>query len=70
MLDVKIGDTVQRNMCGCIMQLVVTEVTDIIKCGDWTFHRETGGEIDADLEWDGIHRYGSVIRKYNGQATS
>ena len=67
MLDVKIGDTVQRNMCGAIMELIVTEVTDIvIKCGDWQFNRETGGEIDEDLEWDGVNRFGSFIGKQPG----
>jgi hypothetical protein len=50
---IKPGDIVVRMLGGTIpMELVVTEVSDtVITCGDWTFDRNTGAEIDADLEW-------------------
>lgn len=34
------------------MDLAITEVTDdLIICGDWTFDRTTGAEIDEYLGW-------------------
>lgn len=48
-MDVKVGDTVTRLIGGVIpMKLKVTDVSDTtIECGDWTFDRETGAEIDG-----------------------
>jgi len=49
-MGMKVGDTVTRNMFGCIMDLVVTEVTDDrIICDTWEFDRATGLEIDDML---------------------
>ena len=37
---------------GPIMTLKVTKVDDtLIHCGDWTFDRDTGAEIDEYLGW-------------------
>lgn len=51
--NIKVGDFVIRMLAGTIpMSLKVTELTDqIITCGDWTFDRVTGAEIDEDLDW-------------------
>lgn len=54
--DIKPGDVVTRRLGfhGPTMELRVSAVshTEII-CGPWKFSRETGGEIDEDLGWDG-----------------
>lgn len=51
MYNYKVGDTVTRNMCGMLMDLKVTEVTeDKIICGDWEFCKETGVEIDDTID--------------------
>ncbi len=55
--SIKIGDKVNRSFdnIATAMQLVVSDVTPTkIICSDWEFCRLTGGEIDADLGWDGI----------------
>jgi hypothetical protein len=45
------------------MKLKVTEITDkLIICGPWTFSKETGGEVDEYLGWDGKNT-GSYIKK-------
>lgn len=51
--NIKIGDSVLRLLSGTIpMVLKVTDLTDeLIICGDWTFDRKTGAEIDEDLGW-------------------
>ena len=60
--DVKVGDEVERDLAGVVMLLRVTAVDErVITCGAWTFDRFTGGEIDADLGWDGLTRYGSSL---------
>ncbi len=48
-----VGKTVTRWLAGELpMDLTITEVTDDrIICGDWTFHRTTGAEIDEYLGW-------------------
>ncbi len=48
-----VGKIVTRWLAGDIpMDLKITEVTDdLIICGDWTFHRITGAEIDEYLGW-------------------
>lgn len=59
MMNVKVGDTVIRNLCGARMELKVTAVTDkLIICGGdekehigWWFDRETRAEIDEELGW-------------------
>lgn len=50
-MNVKVGDTVTRMIAGIIsMKLKVTSITDtIIECGDWTFDKATGAEIDEYL---------------------
>jgi hypothetical protein len=62
----KVGDVVTRLLAGIIpMQLKVTEITENeIVCGAWKFHPATGGEIDEDLDWDGVVRTGSRIEDY------
>jgi len=61
--SVKVGDLVTRYLCGIPMQLHVTAVTETtIECGAWTFSKITGGEIDEELDWDGLGRTGSYIR--------
>jgi len=54
MVEVNVGDKVQRIMGGSIMMhLKVTEVTEKrIICGPWEFSRENGMEIDEDLGWN------------------
>jgi len=50
--SLKIGDTVFRNLAGCVHQLQVSELTpDKMICGAWEFCRSTGAEIDDDLGW-------------------
>ena len=61
--SVKIGDKVIRILAGSIeMPLKVTDITETrIICGPWEFSRETGGEIDEELGWDGINT-GSLLK--------
>lgn len=50
--DVKVGDTVTRNLCGMEMELKVTEITENrIICGSWEFDKKSGAEIDEELGW-------------------
>lgn len=54
MISVKVGDVVQRYLAGDVpfMELVVTDVDDsLVHCGDWTFDRQTGAEVDDVLGW-------------------
>lgn len=53
MLAITVGCSVTRYLCGSIpMCLRVTEVTDTeIICGAYKFDRNTGAEIDEDLDW-------------------
>jgi hypothetical protein len=61
---IKIGDTVERNMCGLLMPLNVTAVTnDLIYCGPWTFKLETGYEYDPDIGCDGINITSSFLTR-------
>lgn len=52
-INAEVGEVVIRWMCDEVpMHLRVTAVTDAeIICGDYTFDRETGMEIDDFLEW-------------------
>ena len=63
--SVKVGDIVKRMLAGSLpMPLKVTEVTDRhICCGDWKFRRDTGGEVDEYLEWDGLTKTGSYLER-------
>ena len=49
----KVGDFVTRLLAGELPQdLLVTAVDDkFIHCGPWKFCRETGAEVDEDLDW-------------------
>lgn len=60
---VKVGDTVRRMLAGVVpMDLVVSEIDDqLIHCGDWTFDRDTGAEVDLELGWDGKTKTGSYL---------
>lgn len=70
MINVKVGDRVYRVMGGVAapikppsMSLKVSAVTETeIVCGPWRFNRETGGEIDEELGWDGVRITGSIIK--------
>lgn len=70
-MSIKPGDKIERLLGGSVpMELVVTDVTETeIVCGPWRFCRLTGGEIDEDLEWDGIHT-GSVLRGPEAKRTA
>lgn len=72
MINVKVGDRVERVMGGVAagdwpikppsMSLRVSAVTETeIICGPWRFNRETGGEIDEEIGWDGVRITGSII---------
>lgn len=66
---VRVGDVVTRDLGGgrhltggVRQHLRVTAVDDeLIHCGSWTFRRDTGGEVDADLGWDGREIAGSWL---------
>jgi hypothetical protein len=63
----KVGDTVTRMLAGTVaMPLKVTAIDDMIRCGhdgmEWTFHRQTGAEIDMRFGWDGITQTGSFLK--------
>jgi hypothetical protein len=47
------GNVVTRMLGGELpMMLRVTKITDdLIFCGDWTFDRATGAEVDEELGW-------------------
>ncbi len=51
--DPVVGKVATRWLAGKIpMDLKITEVTDgLVICGDWTFDRITGAEIDEYLGW-------------------
>jgi hypothetical protein len=61
--NLKPGDFVKRLIGNVVtMQMVVTEVTSTrIICRAYQFDKETGGEIDEELGWDGKLRSGSRI---------
>ena len=63
----EVGDPVIRLLAGTVkMTLKVTAVAeDRIVCGAWEFSRQTGGEIDDALDWDGVNRTGSIIKPFN-----
>ena len=70
MLNVKVGDNVIRYISSARIPqpLTVTAVDEeLIHCGAWTFSRQTGAEIDEDLNPtgepgpDGFIDTGSVI---------
>lgn len=50
---IKVGDTIIRDLSGCIMKMIVTNIDDhLITAGmGWQFDRETGWEEDSDLGW-------------------
>ena len=59
---IKVGDIVTRLVANSLrMSLSVTKITEKeIICGPWKFSKITGGEIDEDLDWDGINT-GSLL---------
>lgn len=61
--NLKVGDVVKRMLGGSIpMELKITKIDDkCIYCGPWKFSKNTGGEIDEDLHWDGFHT-GSYLK--------
>lgn len=61
--ELKIGDIVERNMCGVLMQFKITHVMgNYIYCGPYKFSMKTGAEIDEELGWD-ENKSGSFIQK-------
>lgn len=63
----KVGDTVIRMLAGTVaMPLTITAIDDMIRCGhdgmEWTFHRDTGAEIDMRFGWDGVNVTGSFLK--------
>lgn len=62
--ELKIGDTVERVLCGIPMKLKITKIIgDFIYCGDYKFSAKNGAEIDEFLDWSEDHS-GSFIRIY------
>ncbi len=62
--DLRAGDRVLRTFGSHpAMTLTTTEVGGgLIRCGPWTFDRETGAEVDEDLQWGpAFGRTGSYI---------
>lgn len=58
----QVGDVVTRWLAGAVPQeLKVTAIDSLIHCGPWTFHRDTGAEVDAELGWDGVTVTGSFL---------
>lgn len=51
--NLKIGDVVTRMVAGSeMMKLKISELTpERVICGPWEFDRQTGAEIDDDLDW-------------------
>lgn len=69
LLSIKIGDAVDRyiSIIPKPMKLTVTAITDrLIVCGDWTFDKMTGGEVDEYLGWDGKYTGSYIRRALNG----
>ena len=65
-IDIKVGDTVTRNLCGVTMDLEVESVNEKrINCG-WVFDRRTGGEMDSTLGWIAT-KSGSYLTHCNGE---
>ena len=59
----KVGDIVNRMLAGVVSSRIkVTAVDDLIHCGPWTFHKETGCEVDLELGWDGVTQTGSFLK--------
>jgi len=59
----KVGDAATRILCGLPMQLTVTAVDDLfIYCGPWKFDKDTGAEVDEELDW-GVAGTGSYLTK-------
>jgi len=51
-MKIEVGTEVERMLAGVIpMKLFVTEITDNkIICGAWEFDKDTGYEIDEDID--------------------
>ena len=63
--DIQAGDRVHRVLSGVVvMPLCVIDIDQhLIHCaGGWTFRRDTGGEVDEELGWDGIPTGSYLIR--------
>lgn len=64
---IKVGDTVTRmwnfDPPQEVGPLKVTAIDQLIHCGPWTFHKETGFEVDPDMGWDGITKSGSYLKE-------
>lgn len=59
----KVGDIVTRVMAGIPIGIKVSAIDDLIHCGAWTFHKQTGCEVDLELGWDGVKVTGSFLTK-------
>lgn len=62
-----VGDKVIRVLAGSIeMQLEITGIDDeFIYCGPWKFCKQTGAEVDEDLDW-GSEYSGSYLKELRG----
>jgi len=65
-MNIKVGDKVVRMLAGTIpMPLVVTDVTDkLIICGDYTFDKLTGAEIDDYFGFGPPPKYTCSVLRY------
>ena len=60
----EVGQVVTRLLAGSVpMRCKITAIDTLIHCGPWTFHRDTGCEVDPELGWDGITSTGSFLTK-------
>lgn len=58
----QVGHVVTRMLAGTVpQQLKITAIDSLIHCGPWTFHCDTGAEVDAELGWDGVTVTGSFL---------
>lgn len=52
MSELQVGDYVTRNMGGAELELKISKIDDrFIYCGPWKFCKNTGAEVDEDLNW-------------------
>lgn len=64
--ELKPGDLVTRMLAAQVpMAVMVTALKgNLIHCGPWTYHPQTGCEVDHPLGWDGVTRTGSYLTAY------
>ena len=64
--DYVVGDKITRMIGNTVpMTVTITAITPNfieVNNGAWLFHKDTGGEVDTDLGWDGVTITGSILR--------